>query len=277
MLALGLLGACGKTGTTESGETHFITCSADNDCTGVSGARDCQGGYCRDEKGDKIASSNQSVATAACGTCDADSCAAPGTCSLASACKLVDCGSALFDAQACVRPSCSADSDCPDDERCTFDWLGKKYNCMQQGSTCMCEAGHGLFPMNVCSPTSLVGPRGAWQKLVITESVIGMATERTFTPDGGVTIHGPDDQGNVTTSTKQLSAEDLDMLNQYLNGAALRPALAVDPQCPVTKELDVVIQLVLDAMTLEQNVAGCLNAPADVVIFENVVDLSRRY
>jgi hypothetical protein len=279
LVALGVLAACGKTGTTESGETHFITCAADTDCKGVSGARGCDGGYCRNENGDKIASSNQSLATPACGACDADSCAAPGTCSLASACKTVDCGSALVDDQACIRPSCTADTDCPDDERCTFDWWSKKYNCVQQGSSCKCDAGHGLFPMNVCSPTSLVGPRGAWQKLVITETVIGMATERTFTPDGGVTVHGPDDQGNVTTSTKQLSTEDLDQLTQYLNGSQLRPALAVDPQCPITKELDVVVQLVLDTTTLEQNVAGCLNenAPAQFGIFQSVVELSRKY
>jgi hypothetical protein len=189
----------------------------------------------------------------------------------------VGCGSALVDEQACTRPSCNADTDCPDDERCTFGWGGRRANCVQQGSTCTCVNGHGIIPMNVCSPTSLVGARGSWQKLVVTESVIGMATERTFTPDGSVTIQGPDDQGNVTTSTKQLSAQDLEQLTQYLNGSALRPALATDPQCPITKELDVVVRLVLDTTTLEQNVAGCLNGPDAVGIFQNVVELSRRY
>jgi len=281
LLLLGWLGACGKTNTTESGETHFITCNVDADCAGISGARGCASGYCRNENGDKIPSTTQSSSNEnevqACGACDADGCAAPGSCSLASACKTVGCNSALIDEQACTRPSCNADQDCPDDERCTFDWGSKRANCVQQGSTCACTSGLGLFPMNVCSPTSLAGARGSWQKLVITESVIGMATERTFTPDGSVTIHAPDDQGNVTTSTKQLSAEDLERLTQYLNGPALRPALATDPQCPITKELDVVVQLVLDTTTLEQNVAGCLNGPDAVGIFQNVVDLSRTY
>lgn len=46
---------CGKAITTESGETHFVTCKSQQDCSTTSGASECDGGYCVDQNGDKIA------------------------------------------------------------------------------------------------------------------------------------------------------------------------------------------------------------------------------
>src|SRR4051812_29808624 len=43
--------------------------------------------------------------------CGDSECGTPGNCTLAAACKVVDCGTAIFDDNACVRPSCQADDD----------------------------------------------------------------------------------------------------------------------------------------------------------------------
>ncbi|HXK20693.1 MAG TPA: hypothetical protein VNG33_22940, partial [Polyangiaceae bacterium] len=43
LATLWLSAACGMTNTTESGETHFVMCDTDADCSSVSGAHSCQG------------------------------------------------------------------------------------------------------------------------------------------------------------------------------------------------------------------------------------------
>jgi hypothetical protein len=284
LAVLGLTAACGKTDTTESGETHFVTCSVDDDCQGLSDVPTCSGGYCRDQDGNKLpdtaannnTSSNDSGPAACADGCGNSECATPGNCTLAAACQVVDCGNALVDQNACVRPQCASDADCPEDERCLSDMLARKYQCEQHGSSCSCTSGLGLFPTHLCSPTELAGVRGTWQQLVMDEIVIGESTKRTFLPDGSVTIVGPDGQGQTTTTMKQLSAEDLDELNRDIDGPLLRLGLATEQNCPVTKATDLDVQLVLDTTTLEQNVAGCA-LEGTVPIFQSLHDLALRY
>lgn len=279
LCALGLALACGKTDDTGSGETHFVTCSADTDCNGLSDVPTCSGGYCRDADGNKVpdttnsSTGNDDGPKACASGCGSSECATPGSCSVASACKVVGCDTAMVDAEACVRPTCESDADCPEDERCLSDWWARKYTCEQHGSSCDCQSGLGLFPMHVCSPTSLVGVRGTWQEFSVDEIVIGESTKHTFLPDGSVTIVGPDATGQTTTTTKQMSAEDFDELVRYIDGPDLRLALATAQNCEITKSRDLIVQIVMDTTTLDQNVAGCSTVP----IFGVVYDLTSRY
>ena len=270
--AFGLTAACGQTHTTESGETHFVTCDGDADCTNVNGAHRCDGGLCRGPANDSADGGNAPT----CQGCGESECAAPGSCTLSAACRLVDCGNAIFDDNACVRPACQLDADCPDDERCLSQYWGKHYNCVQNGNACECEAGHGLFPINVCSPVTLAGSRGAWQNIVVTESAIGDPTKRIITPDGAVTLEKSPQEGGGT-STAQLSVADLEELTREIDGSALRLGLADPSECPVTKELDVIVDLNLDTGTLSKNVAGCVSEGHTDTRFSPLIELVRRY
>jgi len=276
LAALGFLAGCGKMNTTESGETHFVTCNTDADCNAVTGAHSCKAGLCR---GPANETASNSSATPACdGGCGDSECGTPGSCTLAAACQVVDCGSAVFDENACVRPSCQADRDCPADERCASIWLGRQYQCVQNGSSCDCTAGHGLFPLTICSPIAMAGARGQWQSLQISESVIGDTTDHSFATDGSVTVTlGPTAPGGASTTMAQLSTDDLDELQRLINGTALRLDLADPADCPLTKEYDAIVQLQLDGTLLEKNVAGCLSDTDGVASFQALMDLVRRY
>jgi hypothetical protein len=293
LMALGVTAGCGKTNTTESGETHFVSCNSDADCSGVTDAHTCDGGLCRGPAND--GSTPSSKPPACDGGCGDSECATPGTCTLAAACKVVDCGTAVFDDNACVRPGCENDDGCPDDERCAAVWWSKHYQCEQKGANCECQAGLGLFPLNICSPIALAGARGEWQKLVVTDEVNGDSTVRTFMPDGSVTIeqHSPG-TGATVPSTAQLSAEDLDALTRQINGPVLRLKLAEPEACPTNINpcpspgcRDYVVDLYLGdtkgsggttaTPTLSKNVTGCLNPPAEVVEFGDLIDLVGRY
>jgi hypothetical protein len=286
-MALGLFGACGKSESTVSGETHFVTCDRDADCSGLSDVPKCGGGYCRDAQGNKLpapdsssnddSSGNDDGPTACAGGCGGGECAAPGSCTLKSACDVVNCDNAMIDEKACVRPSCESDQDCPDDERCTSGWWSREYDCRQNGNRCDCTAGLGLFPLHVCSPTTLAGPRGTWQKLYVKETVIGEPTERTVLPDGSITIVGTDAMGNPFTHDLQLSATDLDELERYVNGPELRLELDKPHECELTKATDLDIELDLDTETLAQGVAGCTLSDNPVPIFRSVYGLLNRY
>ncbi len=276
LLALGLAAACGKMNTTESGETHFVICDTDADCNAVTGAHSCQSGLCR---GPANETGSTATATPACdGGCGDSECGTPGSCTLAAACKVVDCGTATFDDNACVRPSCQSDDDCGADERCASIWLSRQYQCVQNGSSCDCTAGKGLFPLTICSPVKMAGARGQWQGLQIGESVIGDTTDHTFAPDGSATVkRGPAAPGGASTTMAALSAEDLDQLQMLINGTALRRDLADPTDCPLTKEYDAVVQLQLDGTLLQKNVAGCLSDTDGVASFQALMDLVRKY
>jgi hypothetical protein len=280
LVALGVFAGCGKTGTSESGETHFVNCNSDADCANVAGTHTCDGGVCGDPTND---GSTPPGNTPACdGGCGGADCATPGTCTLAAACALIGCDTYLFDDNACVRPGCDDDAGCPDDERCTAIWLSNHYQCGQQGASCVCQAGLGLFPLNICSPVSQAGPRGQWQKLVVTESALGDSTKRTINPDGSISIEQHSlETGATVPSTAQLNVDDLDELTRLVNGPILRLELANPKDCPITKENDAIVDLFLgdssDSPTLSKNVAGCLSPPDDSVAFESLMQVVRRY
>lgn len=277
LVALGLAAGCGKTGTTESGETHFVSCNSDADCTGVTDAHTCSGGFCR---GPANEGSNPTSKPPACeDSCGGSECATPGTCTLAAACNVVDCGTAVFDDNACVRPSCESDEGCPEDERCTSVWLSRHYDCVQSGASCDCQAGLGLFPLNVCSPVSMAGVRGQWQKLVVTEHVLDTSSVRTFYPDGRVTS----EPGSNVPAVSEVRSVDLEQLTRQINGPLLRHLLAEPEPCPTTKAREDIVDLYLDdgsgteAPTLSKDVAGCLGPTGEVVEFSDLMGLVSRY
>lgn len=282
LVALGLAAGCGKTGTTESGETHFVSCNTDTDCADVTDAHTCSGGFCRGPAND---GSTPSDKTPACdGGCGDAECATPGTCTLAAACKVVDCGTAVFDDNACVRPACENDAGCPDEERCTTVWLSKHYQCVQSGASCDCEAGLGLFPLNVCSPVSIAGLRGQWQKLVVSEHVLDTSSVRTFYPDGRVTSEQHSlNSGPTVPAVTELRPVDLEELTRQINGPLLRHLLAEPEPCPTTKAREDVVDLYLDdgsameAPALSKDVAGCLGPTGEVVEFSDLIGLVSRY
>lgn len=279
---LAVAGGCGKTADTGSGETHFVVCDVDADCDDVVGAHTCSGGYCRGPANEPGGGSgatdtggSSSVADElACGSgCAASECGIQGTCSLRSACQLVSCDSDLFDANACLRPTCENDTDCPDDERCVSTWWSKHYECVQHGDSCDCTNGLGLFPVKVCSQVSLAGARGAWQSISVNEIVIGVPTRRTFTVDGHVSIEQPN--SDPADSSAELSSTDLDELTRLIDGPNLRHELADPTECAVTKSLDILVDLELDTTTLSKNVAGCRDGAHPGI--QQLVDLTERY
>ena len=288
-VAFALLGGCGKTNTTESGETHFVMCDTDVDCEGVSGAHTCEGGLCRgpsNVNGSSGSSNGASGSTSSSGppacesACGSSECATPGSCTLEAACKVVNCGSVQVDENACLRPICQSDDDCSDDERCTSIYWSRQYQCEQVGSTCKCNAGLGLFPMHLCSPVGIAGTRGTWDKLVVKDTVIGMLTQHELSPDGAVSAsYDPPEEAPASKPPPQLSPEDLDALERLVNGPLLRLALADPTDCPLTKSRDVIVQLYLQGSTtpLEKNVAGCLGGADEVPAFTQLMELTNRY
>ncbi len=280
LAVLWLTAACGKTNTTESGETHFVMCDTDADCSSVSGAHSCQGGLCRAPSGAPGGGSTSApAATSACdGECGNSECATPGSCTLAAACKVVDCGSALVDDNACVRPGCQSDADCPDDERCASVYLSRHYQCVQNGNSCACQAGLGLFPLTICSPVGKAGARGQWQSLTIDESVIGDMTQHAFVTDGqrdGQARSGS--PGRCLDHDQAAERRGSRPLQMLLNGTELRRDLADPKECPLTKEYDALVGLQLDGTLLEKNVAGCLSNTGGVASFQQLMDLVRKY
>jgi len=290
LLALGLTGACGKTGTSENGETPFVNCDTNADCTKVPGAHTCDDGVCRGSANGDDASSTATLACA--GGCGDAECAAPGTCSLAAACNVVECGSAVFDENACVRPSCENDDGCSNDERCTAVWLSRRYQCVQNGSTCDCSAGIGLFPVNICSPVPLAGVRGQWERLVVTQ-MQSDSTTYAFFPDGRLGIDQHSFETGTTQSwTAQLSPQDLDQLTRAINGTDLRLKLAEPEACPTSSPPcpspgcnEYIVDLYLvdtsgngaESPNLSKNVTGCLSSPAEVPAFVSLIELAGRY
>jgi hypothetical protein len=257
LLALGSTAACGKTGTTANGDDTSTT-----------------------------------VTPACAGGCGVSECGTPGTCSLSAACSVVDCSSVVFDENACVRTNCSDDDDCPDDERCAAAWLSRHHECQQNGASCDCEAGLGLFPVNVCSPVALAGVRGRWERLVVTEAQ-GSVTTRTFLPDGHVGIDVPPlETAPAMSSMAQLSPEDLEQLTREIDGTDLRLKLAEPEACPTTtvpcpspgcKSYIVDLYLVdssgngAESPDLSKDVTRCLSSPAAVPAFVSLIELASRY
>ena len=274
LLLLSLFSGCGKTHTTESGETHFVTCDTDADCSSVNGAHSCDGGLCRGPA--NLTDSSATAAPACGGGCGDSECATPGSCSLASACTLVDCGSAIVDDNACVRPGCENDDGCPDDERCADIDLGRRYECVESAGKCLCTNGKGLFPLKICSPTKLSGARGTWRQIAAEDIVIGQSVKRTVTPDGAITIERNElrSPGIPAMSTAQLTTDDLDQLTRLINGTALRLDLVNEQDCPLTKETDYLVELTLDTTTIKNNIAGCLGSVAS---FQALQELLGKY
>lgn len=247
-----------------------VECSKDADCASTSAALTCKAGKCR-----ATSSGTQPGPLACANGCGDSECFTPGSCTLQSACALSDgsCGSVLVDENACVRPSCETDDACQDTERCVFSYWSKHYQCEQVGNQCECTNGLGLFPMHVCSPIELAGPRGNWQRLVWAQSVIGDTTTWDVTPDGALVKTLSPEQGGGTMNA-QLSATDLELLTQLIDGPAVRLSLQDPEPCPIAKSRDDVVTLTLDTETLEKNVTGCL---ATVGALSSVSDLLEHY
>lgn len=269
LFALLLSLGCGKVDERESGETHFVRCEIDDDCASLGASYSCLRGECRVEESTGIDDSPDPACTA-CST----ECLYPGSCNLSAVCADGACNSALSDENACLRPSCASDADCPDDERCLSDFLSRRYECQQAGDTCECEIGLSLSPVKVCSPVELVGPRGTWQTISVEESVIGDVTTWEASPDGSLTVERSGDSDTPGTSTAQLDPADLEELSQLIDGPELRLQLESGASCEPPKSKDDMVRLVLDSgEPLTKNVAGCLDVPA----FERLLQLLSKY
>jgi len=140
--------------------------------------------------------------------------------------------------------------------------FSRHYQCAESENSCNCTAGLGLIPLEVCSPVTLVGPRGVWQSFTLTSGGGAGSTAWTVTPDGSVervdtkyTVESP--LGTTTTSHGQLSAEDLMALNAELDGPVVRLMLADPTSCPQVFDASKLFKLVLDTTTLEKEVVGC--------------------
>lgn len=293
LLVVALAGACAKTTTSSgSGETHFVMCDDDGDCAAVSNTPNCGDGYCRDDQGNRIEAldgaagggnkdtGNPPDSGLACpGGCGDAECAAPGTCSLAQACTTIMCDYYSVDANACVRPACEHDADCPEDERCISTQWARRSNCMPDtAGNCLCDGGLSLNTIHVCSPTSQAGVRGEWQHLVVGEdNGLTDVTIRTYAPDGTVTVDAPDARGGRSTSTKQLTPEDFELVELSANGPFLRRALLDSTTCEVTEAPFVNIALELDTTSLQQEVAGCVLTGRPLALFRELYDLGSRY
>jgi hypothetical protein len=332
-LLLLLAAACGQTGTTESGETHFLlTCSSetcaegfeclcgacsrrchddaacsdlgasvtcvehdtnqcktvtkacdagcgrDADCQSLGAQYACAAGFCRVDPTNPEPEPQADVAcTSGCGDSE---CGTPGACSLETACSLVDCGGVTFDEDACVRPSCESDGACADDQRCTSVLLSRHYDCTESADACSCTAGLGLFPLQICSPVTLAGPRGTWTSIEVESFDRFIETRWTIHPDGGldkVVMNIENQTPTQPASTAQVSVDDLDELNRMIDGAQLRSALVDPTPCAVVNDGGVSVRLTLDSRTLEKVVTGCLNSDPQTQPFPELFDLVNRY
>jgi hypothetical protein len=210
--------------------------------------------------------------------CGTSVCGAPGSCSLGAACDLLGCGSASIDHDACRRAECVSDLDCAAGERCTAVYWLSRGDCAITEEGCTCMEGLSVSPLNVCSPSTLVGPSGEWSSLTLTETQFTLVTERTFRPDGTVEINQSDsfdDSSSMTTA--MLDETDLTDLIFIVNGADLRPVLSDTVLCGTTEDYELLISLELDTGTLERDLAGCLYPPNSPAIVEQLRDLARRY
>lgn len=254
-----------------------LGCERDADCSSLGATYACKSGFCR--AGKPIAPPDDSDpkpdATQACGSACGDSeCATPGSCSLETACELVDCGGVIVDEHACVRPSCESDASCASEERCTAVDSSRHYDCSESAGACNCTSGKGLFPLRVCSPVALVGPRGAWSSLELEQD--GLERDlKVFYPDGHVEVtHENRFSGETNIYSAELSAEDQDTLARVVDGPALRPALA-DPNGCSSEAVDAAasIKLNLGNLALQKLVTGCRSDEP----FAGLFDLAGRY
>jgi hypothetical protein len=271
--------ACSDLGTTVSCVEHDAnqcrtvtkscdaSCDADAACHSLGKGYTCRAGLCR-------AGAALPEPAACAGGCGDAECAAPGACSLATACSVVDCGGVLVDDNACFRPACESDGDCPSDERCASLWLSHHTACGESNGACECTAGLGLFPVHLCSPVRLAGPRGAWVSLKLRRADRVTTTEYTIYPDGRVERTSIMGAAAPTTTASQLDENDRDELERSVNGPTLRSALASDSDCGMVGDLSAQVTLELDTTTLEKSVAGCLNAASP---YDELFTLAERY
>lgn len=260
-----------------------VACDGDSDCQSLGAAYTCSSGFCRAGAAQPEPEPEpEPAAPRACEAgCGASECAAPGSCSLESACKVVDCDSLIVDANACVRPACTGDADCPADERCTSVYLSRHYDCAESSAVCDCSAGLGLFPLHLCSPVELAGTRGEWETLEVHFSNLGNVTDWTLYPDGRVDRMADTDSAGAQTLT--LTPEDMDELERTVNGTALRLALANADLCrpggkdPVIEDLFVTMKLSLDTSTLSKDVTGCIANPQIDQPYSRLLELARQY
>ena len=288
LFALGLAAACGKTNTTESGETHFVMCDTDADCAGVRGAHTCSGGLCRtsdstaaagapgsdtNEQNNEGGGPAQKLLCQSCGPklnefdrehCAVSPPAAEHTgCSFEATCSYIGCGGSYIDEDGCFRAACTTDDDCLESERCA-DLFVDDTSCNELNGECMCGSFATVQHRLTCSPIAVAGPRGKAQGLTITENVIGDITAYEMNLDGAITIQhgvGTDATIDVAQLADSELAEILAMLESSVSFRLtpnLRIALADPEPCVVTKSRDVDIKLDLGETQVEKNVAGCL-------------------
>jgi hypothetical protein len=206
--------------------------------------------------------------------CEDSECATPGTCSLASACALADCGGLSVDESACIRPRCDGDDDCPVDQRCTALTIARRSACSESAGACRCTLGLDLLPLRLCTPVELAGPRGRFSRIVVQKQNLGADSLWTIYPDAHIERVGPGEE----RATAQLSNVDRDLITDMVEGTALRTAL-VDPIPCADNVVDlyVMVGLVLDDRSFEKDVTGCVVDKQRTTAFPMLFELANRY
>jgi hypothetical protein len=200
--------------------------------------------------------------------CELDQCAVPppSACSVEDTCAELGCGGLEFDADGCRRPECTSDEECSEDERCVKTSITSSFcDYSLEGETCNCAGPTVDLTGSLCNPVSVVGPRGAWEKIEIVREAgeCNFDCEITWvvTPDGQrQELHS--DTADVTT---QLSEADLQALNEIIDGPELRPGLRDGFSCGGLLDVTEQVRLTLPSTTLEQEVTECFEIEGHVI------------
>jgi hypothetical protein len=199
--------------------------------------------------------------------CEFAECAVPppSACSVEDTCAQLGCGGLVFDADGCRRPDCTSDEECAEDERCVTTSIPSSFcDYSPDGETCNCSGPTVDLNGSLCNPVSVVGPRGEWQKIEIVREAgeCNFDCEITWvvTPDGQrQEIH------EDSVDTTQLSEEELQALNEIINGTELRPGLRDGFECAGLLDVSDQVRLTLSSTTLEQDVTECFSTDGHVI------------
>ncbi len=200
------------------------------------------------------------------GSCDFSACEEPppSLCSMESTCERLGCGGFEFDEAGCGRKACETDANCSAEERCTAGEFAPRSCMPSSDGTCTCSGLDMILYGSLCNPVSVAGPRGAWQRVTISESGSvceppGCAHTWTLTPDGAI-AKTEDDTALPAAQTDEISLQEMELI---IDGLELRPWLESGGDCSVVMDWGATLTVELEGTTLRADVSGCVLAEAD--------------
>jgi hypothetical protein len=196
----------------------------------------------------------------------------PSSCSVEDTCAELGCGGFEFDSDGCRRPECASDEECPEDQRCLTTSITAGFcDYSPGGETCNCGGPTIDRTGSLCNPVAAVGPRGEWEKLeFITEAHEGCSQDCariwTLMPDGTIERAVGDTVGTaIIMDEVQLGEDELETVNQLVDGPELRPGLRDGFSCGSVPDADITLSVVLPGVTLHQVVTTCVDIEGHVV------------